>query len=323
MKKLIKIIFAFLLILTIPSCTKKEEKFLLRGNLSNETLVSVDNYTLKGMIENEESFVLVVLLSTCSTCENYKTSVLNPFIKETHSTIYSIDLTDLQTSDNYENKPYAKVAPTTFIYNKGDNVATLKYENGEKEFSDLDSFKGYMSNYVITPRLIEISEIKLDEKIQAQESFVLYIGWNKCGDCSMLEREVLNKYLLNNELSVNFYYLESDPYRINKPKEEPVLPENANADQIEEYNIQKQYWDMWINFTKKYNFNSFRNGRVPTLQYYENGIMKNMIVYNNDVVENGVVVDSYYDELDGKSISIEELLNTHNKKVEEFLNLYK
>ena len=27
-----------------------------------------------------------------------------------------------------------------------------------------------MSNYVITPRLIEISEIKLDEKIQAQES---------------------------------------------------------------------------------------------------------------------------------------------------------
>ena len=50
----------------IPSCTKKEEKFLLKGNLSNETLVSVDNYTLKGMIENEESFVLVVLLSTCS-----------------------------------------------------------------------------------------------------------------------------------------------------------------------------------------------------------------------------------------------------------------
>ena len=51
--------------------------------------------------------------------------------------------------------------------------------------------------------------------------------------------------------------------------------------------------------------------------------MKNMIVYNNDVVENGVVIDSYYDELDGKNISIEELLNTHNNKVEEFLNLYK
>ena len=66
MKKLIKIIFAFLLILMLPSCTKKEDKFLLKGNLSNETLVSVDNYTLKGMIENEESFVLVVLLSTCS-----------------------------------------------------------------------------------------------------------------------------------------------------------------------------------------------------------------------------------------------------------------
>ena len=60
MKKLIKIIFAFLLILMIPSCTKKEDKFLLKGNLSNETLVSVDNYTLKGVRRDLEHIKLIL-----------------------------------------------------------------------------------------------------------------------------------------------------------------------------------------------------------------------------------------------------------------------
>ena len=44
MKKLIKIIFAFLLILTIPSCTKKEEKFLLKNINENFEIKLKYNY---------------------------------------------------------------------------------------------------------------------------------------------------------------------------------------------------------------------------------------------------------------------------------------
>ena len=47
--------------------------------------------------------------------------------------------------------------------------------------------------------------------------------------------------------------------------------------------------------------------------------MEEWIVYNNDLYENDVVVDSFFDELDGKTLSKEELLEIHDKKALEFL----
>ena len=81
-------------------------------------------------------------------------------------------------------------------------------------------------------------------------------------------------------------------------------------------------WNNWLQFAKKYQFDSFRNGRIPTLQFYQDGILNDMLVYNNDLYSNGVVIDSYFDEFDNKTISKEKLLKQHNNKVEEFLNKY-
>lgn len=317
MKKIIKFIFACLLLISVSSCNN--EKFLLKGNISNETLVKVDSYTLQGMIENEESFVLVVLLKTCSTCESFKENILNPYIKETHATIYSIDLIELEGFENYKNKPYVKEAPTLLIYNKGKVKDTLKYDESIKEFKDLGKFKDYMNSFIIEPKMIEVSEDFLDNAITNKETFILYIGWNKCGDCKLLEERVINSFLLDKETNTNFYYLESDKYRSLKPKTKPEFKDDFTEEELINYNKDLENWNNWINFASKYNFESFRDGRVPTIQYYENGIMEEWIVYNNDLYENDVVVDSFFDELDGKTLSKEELLEIHDKKALEFL----
>ena len=317
MKKIIRFIFAFLLLVNISSCSN--EKFVLKGNIANDTLVEVDSYTLQGMIENQESFVLVVLLKTCTTCESFKENILNPYIKETHSTIYSIDLIALEASENYKNKPYVKQAPTLLIYNNGKVKDTLKYNDSAKEFKDLGKFKDYMNSYIIEPKMIEVNEDFLDNAITNKETFILYIGWNKCGDCKLLEERIIESFLLENNTKNNFYYLESDKYRSLKPKTKPEYSVDFNEEELINYNKEIENWNNWISFASKYNFVSFRDGRVPTIQYYENGVMVDWIVYNNDVCENDVIVDSFFDELDGETLSKEKLLEYHDKKVLEFL----
>ena len=317
MKKIFKFLFACLLLLTISSCNN--DKFVLKGNITNETLVEIDGFKLQGMIENEENFVLVVLLKTCSTCEAFKENILIPYIKETHSTIYSIDLIALDGSENYKNKPYVNEAPTLFVYSQGKNVDKLKYSEKAKEFADLNKFKSYMNSYIIEPKLIEVNEEFLDDIINNKETFVLYIGWNKCGDCKLLEERIINPFLLDNEINNNFYYLESDKYRALKPKEKPEYKDDFTEEQLIKYYEELENWNNWINFANKYNFASFRNGRVPTIQYYENGVMVDFVVYNNDEYKDDIVINSFFDELDGKEMTKEELLKYHDEKVLDFL----
>jgi hypothetical protein len=90
-------------------------------------------------------------------------------------------------------------------------------------------------------------------------------------------------------------------------------------EQLIKYYEELENWNNWINFANKYNFASFRNGRVPTIQYYENGVMVDFVVYNNDEYKDDIVINSFFDELDGKEMTKEELLKYHDEKVLDFL----
>ena len=104
---------------------------------------------------------------------------------------------------------------------------------------------------------------------------------------------MIHPFLLKSNEETKIYYLETDEYRSKRPLEEPVLSENPTDEELEA----KANWDAWIVFATKYNFISYRNGKVPSVQYYENGTMKEMVVYLNDKIENDTIVDSYYPEL--------------------------
>ena len=297
MKKIIKFFFCIIVSLLMISCDNNTNKLLLRGNLNNHTTIPIDQITLKNKINNQESFVLSIYLETCEACISFNKEILDSYIEKTKMDIYSVNLIDLENYENYENKPYATEAPQIFIYDKGKEIAHLKYEYGKKEFENFTNFTNYMNQYIMEPKLITISEELLDQKIFSKEDFLLYIGWNQCGDCKLLDTHLLNDYLKENYKIDNvIYYLESENY-INDPTK-------------------------WKEFTKKYQFDSFRSGRVPTLQFYQKGVIQEMIVYHNDVIENNIVKESFFEDCLNKNLTDEQLLEIHDQKMYEFLDKY-
>ena len=318
MKKIKYFIACIFMLFSFVSCNTNKDKFMLEGNVSNETLVILDAEELQSKIENQDNFVLIVMLSSCSSCHLFKEEIINPYIKETYATIYGIYSYDLDGTKNYTNKPKYKKAPAIVIYNSGEDIKTLNYNHEYEAFSSIEGFKKFMSEYVIEPKLVEVSEEVLDSKINNKENFILYIGWNKCGDCSLINEEVISPYLLSNNSKTKIYYLESDKYRSKKPLEEPVLSENPTTEELEV----KANWDAWIEFATKYNFVSYRNGKIPTIQYYENGEVVEMVVYLNDKIDENTIIESFYSELVNQSKSNKELIQFHNKKIKDFLNKY-
>lgn len=317
MKKIFKFLMSLLLVFTITSCEKDEtsEKFMIKGHIENTTLINIDAQELKEMIIEEQSFILLIMLNGCTSCEGFKQDIVNPFIEESKSNIYSISSIELD-SLQYDNKPSYSIAPTIVIYKDGKEIIKKEYNYKDAIFTDKNEFSTFIYSYCVEPRLIELDEDNADQKIENNDSFVLYVGWYRCGDCQMLSSEVLDNYLLNNDKTM--YYLESDKYRSLKPIEEPILSENPTQEQLQE----KENWDNWIAFANKYGFASYRDGKVPSIIYYENGIVKDYIVYRNDVITDGIVTQSYYDDLIGQKLDNDQLLQYHNDKVVEFLNKY-
>lgn len=309
------------MICSLTACNN-QDKTMLEGNLDNTTIVELSSEELKDKITNEESFVLIILLPFCSSCENFKNNVINPYILETKATIYGIYSNKLNDNDEYKNKPSFKYAPCILIYKNGENINKINYSETKDEFSSKEAFSKHIEKYFTSPKILNISEETLDNKILNKENFILYIGWNKCGDCVKIKNNVLDSYLKNNKNNKIIYYLETNKYRENRPLSKPILTENATDEEKVQYEHDLKNWNNWIDFATKYQFNTYNDGKVPTLQYYENGTLKEMVVYLNDVIKDDIVVDSYYSELINKNINEIDLNNIHNEKIIEFLDKY-
>lgn len=314
-KKFILIFFFAVCTLLSTSCNdKKTEKFLLEGNYDISEVNKIEAYELINKIEAKDSFLLYVSVYSCTSCASFNKNVLLDFIKDTKSVIYNIDLSEIENVKN-ENIPYIKESPTLVFYNGGVKVNTLSYLDNENVFKNIIDFKEYLLNYVIFPRIIEISEVSLDEKINNGESFYLYIGWNKCGDCKRLNKRIINDYYKNNSKII--YYLECDKYRKNKPSTKPVLGDNPTKEEIDDYNN----YSKWLEFANKYNFGFYEDGKVPTLQYYANKKVIDMAVYLNDTISNNVITNSFYKDFINKTIEDDETLyEIHDSKILDFLN---
>lgn len=314
-KKFILIFFFAVCTLLSTSCNdKKTEKFLLEGNYDISEVNKIEAYELINKIEAKDSFLLYVSVYSCTSCASFNKNVLLDFIKDTKSVIYNIDLSEIENVKN-ENIPYIKESPTLVFYNGGVKVNTLSYLDNENVFKNIIDFKEYLLNYVIFPRIIEISEVSLDEKINNGESFYLYIGWNKCGDCKRLNKRIINDYYKNNSKII--YYLECDKYRKNKPSTKPVLGDNPTKEEIDDYNN----YSKWLEFANKYNFGFYEDGKVPTLQYYANKKVIDMAVYLNDTISNNVITNSFYKDFINKTIEDDETLyKIHDSKILDFLN---
>lgn len=323
MKKWIKFFLCWIMLLTFSSChqAKTYEKFLLEGDATLTGSINLESVSaLQEMVENDQSFVLVLKVQSCSSCNQFYKDALNPYIEETHAKIYSLNGVLLDDYPSFANKPSFRISPTLVLYQEGNIVSTLAYNSKNDAFTTKKGLKSYLEQYVIEPRLISLSEELIQQKIENKEDFVLYIGWYRCGDCSKLNEYVLKDYLKNKD--VTLYYLESDFYRKNKPTSKPIEPANdASQEEIEAYAIALQNWNLWIEFATKYEFVSYRDGKVPAILFYQQGMANDWLIYRNDIINDlGVVEESFFHELIGQKLTEEELLNYHNQQAIRFLN---
>ena len=319
LKKLISLFVSLFVLFNIVGCKENmNDKILLKGNMDSISLVELEAEQLQEKIENEEDFLLIIRLEGCSSCEVFNNDVLKPFIKETHSVIYSIYAHKLDSAPKFDNKPKYKLAPNFQVYKQGKSIVSENYDTGKKYFSNLDEFKSFISKYVIYPKVVEVSEETLDSYIAQGKSFILYIGWDKCGDCVLVYENVLKEYLINKQSNQIVLYLEVDEYRRNKPSSKPVVDENSTPEDLLNY----ENYMKWLDFANKYEFAFYRDGKVPTFHYYENGKVSSSIVYKNDYIFENVIVDSFHKELIGQDYDLESIDKYHNDKIIEFFDKY-
>lgn len=119
MKKVFKLCLIMISILFITGCG------------GNKYLKKIDYKEYHKMLDNKESFVLEIMRTNCSACQNFKPK-LEEFVKEYEVTVYYIDTDDL--SDKEKDKLFDETGisgtPTVIFYNKGKEETKSSRING-------------------------------------------------------------------------------------------------------------------------------------------------------------------------------------------------
>lgn len=298
MKKFIKILLIPFLFLA-SSCKKeenKQEKFILEGQYNLTQTIKIEREQLDQKMDSNESFVFYANNDMCNSCEYFKTYALIPFIEESQSIIYEVDYRQVLTS-NYSKKFNLEVTPTVYVINKGNVVTKQEFSSQKEMFKSKEGLKATLAKYMHMPSIIYVTEQDIETKIAFNDTFILVFGDKMCGDCKNLRSRVLDSYM---------------------PK--------ANNKKIYYFDRYGMDSDAWKTLAAKYNLTVFRNGRVPTLQFYENGVTSNekMAVYLNDAIDadTNTITESWYPELVNQQKTTEELLQFHDAKIIEYLDKY-
>ena len=136
MKKFL-VVFIGVMMLFCTGCSKK---------LSGYTEISYDDY--KKLVENKESFPLVIGSSTCSACSMFKPT-MESFIKKYQVEVKYIDLSKLSDEDRQSLGSIVnfKSTPTTVFYKDGEQTSVYHRIVGSVGLSDVvDAYKkmGYI-----------------------------------------------------------------------------------------------------------------------------------------------------------------------------------
>ena len=309
------------LLFSMPSCSSSEKPFssskvLLHKAEGIQSTVRLNSAEELNSLIRYEDCVVFVTKEGCSHCE-VDIPVLNAFIEDSESVIYSIDYTvykeAFEASSNamgtYANLlPSIRYTPTYLFYQEG---KLLQVKIPEKDYS-YSELKEMLSSYTMEIPLYQLNDfsyheedgytylsnseeleetkvldtlgystVSLDKKIQEEKASVLYT-WRRCNDCKDYRLYCFNDFLTKTDKKI--YYYEVDGYYLLKRQSEESL-RNLGL-------------EMWASFSKRYHLisDSYYNtdvlgnkaGFAPTLVTYQRGSYSSMDVYLNetDLVEN-------------------------------------
>lgn len=324
MKKITSLMCALMLFLSIISgcsCSKNKASLAI-GDMNASKYVDINFDELDSMKANKESFVLYFHRETCGHCQDFD-PIINSVIKKRHLIIYSVDLDYVRMPGDHELR-VLEGTPSLVVYKDGEILFKTDPSKNDKYFTSGEGFESFLDKYTYMPTMYYISRSDLRNKIDNDESFIVYYSDGECFDCKSMYDNYLKDFLKENTDTKKFYVIET---------------RNEGVRLIDGLVNQEQ----WNEFKKEFGLSKEGNstfgydvGYVPTLQYYKDGELSDMLVYLNDIKEtvsdnedgtkNIKIVDSYYDDnpFIGKTMLNTEYKNKvksfYNNKLENFLN---
>lgn len=325
-KKLL--IFPLILTLFGTSCSNKN-KIIIEQKENIDSFVYLNNDELTSLIKNKQDFVLVVGENGCLTCETIKPVIID-YIKKYEYVIYWIENNIYQTvvdkfvtSEDQALKANIMSA-SILLFNDGVTKEVIEYNENlyfsENKFeltledkitgsnlyslNTLDTFE-YSKKTTMYKMNLE-STTDLDNKIASKEDVLVLFSWAPCPDCSRIKQDVLNEYMANKDKKL--YIFEVAHYRQD-------LTNNP---------------ELYEQFATKYQFDSYRGGKVPTIAKYNESKLVNMHVYFNDEFEKQedgsyLIKNSFIPRLVNSSYQngskmIEELKQIHKEETIAYLD---
>lgn len=260
MKKVLK---AFLLplfaisLFSFSACSKKEEKVeLTYGEVVHQKYHEISYAILNRMIDNKESFLLVVNPQNCACFFDF-INASESYITNNHLVLYKMNIADFNGNPNHGIKIIDGSTSFT-IFNKGEVAQTIA-SNAKPQneiMSKKDKFEEYISQYISMPKMYLCNIATLDRLYHQSSKSLIYFSRNNCGDCSYLNKNFLIDYM--RERSEILYVVECEELGIREYQ--------ANG-----YDLTPESQVLWDNFKVKYGLAStnnpvygFNTGYVPT-----------------------------------------------------------
>lgn len=136
MKKVIMLASSLLVLLCFTGCS------------NNQYIKNVNYEELTNMIEDNQSFILEVMSTDCSACQDFKPK-LNEVTEEYKITVYSINIQDISSEDwtDFKSKYSVSSTPTTMFFTEGKEITVAtRIEGSVSKDKIISKFKamGYI-----------------------------------------------------------------------------------------------------------------------------------------------------------------------------------
>jgi hypothetical protein len=249
----------------------------------NGAYVTLEYNELSVMIEQEETFILMVGNASCG-CTTEFLPVMRDWIEENSILTYYLEYTKLESATNkFEIPMVTGSIPVLAIFEEGELVFSKVYNPNRSSdnvlFYDLELLTAWFEERLIFPSFQFLSKANFDQLFTTNRKMIIYIGRRTCADCTYAFNTFVLPYIRNNPTLPTMYgidVLDNNIWR----------PETANNT------------PGWSEFKTNYGMDNVLNttfgyatGFVPTFMYIEtNGqsiqanpsIIKDMMVTYND-----------------------------------------
>ena len=319
-----------------------------KNDIVNIEEVEIGYTSLTNLIDNKESFVLLIYHNPTCGCWTDFNPLAVQFMNKYNVVFHSFDNALLEGKNNYGIYQGTDAMPGICFFRRGQLIRQSIYGkldiNNRKMFKDYEALEQYLFDNIYLPKMTYIDKDTLDSKISNNEDFALYVARAGCGDCRTVNQQVLYSWNdVNTTVNHMMYIFDIEPYFARKP-----------AEGDPEYDEKYAKYEAYLAFKTTYGLSEAGNetfgygtGYVPTFQIRKGSTISDMITVLTDSVDANRVVSSYFNQtrisnssllrntgdiylFDGKELTEEQKqnwrttvqLSWHKPIVELFLNSY-